>query len=74
MQTWEEVRNKHVPLLGDMRDEAMGIGKAIDQKLDVMNARLLVMIDLLQEIADNTKPREITVSGGGSDGGAGGKK
>lgn len=67
--TWAEIREKHVPLLGDLRDEAMNIGKGIDQKLDVMNARLLVLIDLLQEVADNTKSREITVSdGGGSDG------
>lgn len=67
MRTLLEIRETHVALLGDMRDQAMGMGKNIEVKLDVIAARLLVVIDLLQEIADNTKKSEIIVSDGGTE-------
>lgn len=54
MRTLLEIRETHVALLGDMRDQAMGMGKNIEVKLDMIAARLLVIIDLLQEISDKT--------------------
>lgn len=67
VKTLLEVRETHVALLGDMRDQALGMGKNIEVKLDVIAARLLVVIDLLQEIADNTKKPEIIFSDGGTE-------
>lgn len=61
VRTWDEIRGTYVAL-SELKAEAQSLGKSVEQKLDVIAARLLVLIDLSQEIADNTKPRQVMIN------------